>query len=160
LEDENRATKHASFQWLAAAVAVAIVLLFVATLHLPHWYYQLLRWLVCPVFLSSWFWTHSDKNIQTLAFAVGLPYLTFFTIREERRARVQMSHFPLSPAPPVQRSLLSSSGVRASGVSGPWSRRVRSLFQCLRKARAVLLGLKPGEPVPPLNSKAQRRIQP
>jgi hypothetical protein len=119
-EDENRATKDASFQGFAAAaaVAVAIVLLFVATLHLPYWYYQLLRWLVCPVFLSSWFWTHRDKNIETLAFAVGLPYLTFLTIREERRARVQMSHFPLSPAPPVQRSLLSSNGSELRSPSG------------------------------------------
>jgi hypothetical protein len=62
--------------WLAAAVAVAIVLLFVATLHLPYWYHQLLRWLVCPVFLSSWFWTHSDKNIETLTSSKARPSMS------------------------------------------------------------------------------------
>ena len=80
LEDENRATKHASFHWLAAAVAVAIVLLFVATLHLPYWYYQLLRWLVCPVFLSSWFWTHSDKAIETLSFPKSSAFSLAFIV--------------------------------------------------------------------------------
>ena len=33
-------------------------------------------------------------------------------------------------------------------------------FDAYEKRRAAILGLKPGEPVPPLNSKAQRRIQP
>lgn len=33
-------------------------------------------------------------------------------------------------------------------------------FDAYEKRRAALLGLKPGEPVPPLNSKAHRRIQP
>ena len=32
-------------------------------------------------------------------------------------------------------------------------------FDAYEKSRAALLGLKPGEPVPPLNSKAGRRNQ-
>jgi hypothetical protein len=114
-----------------------------------------------------------------MAFAVGLPYLIFLTIREERRARVQMSHFPLSPAPPVQRSLLSSngrelrspSGIRQDEAApaqtaseppeflhlGPEEFAIR--FDAYEKRRAALLGLKPGEPVPPLDSKAGRRNQ-
>ena len=38
-----------------------------------------------------------------IAFTIGLPYLTFLTIREERRARVQMP--PFSPSAPIQASL-------------------------------------------------------
>jgi hypothetical protein len=53
-----------------------------------------------------------------VAFAVGLPYLTLLTMREERRARVQMPQFPPSPAPSVQRTLLSSTGRRLLPPSG------------------------------------------
>jgi hypothetical protein len=35
-----------------------------------------------------------------------------------------------------------------------------SYFEAHERERARLLGLMPGEPVPPLNSKAQRRIEP
>jgi hypothetical protein len=73
-------TKHASFHWLAAAVAVAIVLLLVATMHLPYWYYQVLRWPVCPVFLFSWFWTHSDKAVETLSFLEGSVFSLAFIV--------------------------------------------------------------------------------
>jgi hypothetical protein len=115
-----------------------------------------------------------------MAFAVGLPYLTLVTIREERRARAQMPQVPLSPAPPVQQTLLSS---KSRGLLPPWSiqqdeaaqaqaaselpefldlspEEFALYFDAYEKRRAALLGLKPGEPVPPLNSKAHRRIQP
>jgi hypothetical protein len=114
-----------------------------------------------------------------MAFAVGLPYLTLLTIREERRARVQMSHFPLSPAPPVQRSLLFSNGRELRSPSSIRQNEAAPAhaaselpefldlspeefaiyFDAYEKRRAALLGLKPGEPVPPLNSKAGRRNQ-
>jgi hypothetical protein len=114
-----------------------------------------------------------------MAFAVGLPYLTLLTIREERRARAQMPQFPPSPAPPVQQTLLSS---KSRGLLPPWSiqqdeaapaqaasdlpefldlgpEEFAIYFDAYEKRRAALLGLKPGEPVPPFNSKAGRRNQ-
>jgi hypothetical protein len=111
-----------------------------------------------------------------MAFAVGLPYLTLLTIREERRARVQMPQFPISPAPPVQRTLLSSNGGEllppssiqqdeaapaqaASELPDLSPEEFAIYFDVYEKRRAALLGLKPGEPVPPLNSKAGRRNQ-
>jgi hypothetical protein len=114
-----------------------------------------------------------------VAFAVGLPYLTLLTIREERRARVQMPQFPPSPAPPVQRTLLSSTGRRLlppSGIRQDEAAPAQAAselpefldvspeefalyFDAYEKRRAALLRLKPGEPVPPLNSKAGRRNQ-
>ncbi len=115
-----------------------------------------------------------------MAFAVGLPYLTLLTIREERRARAQMPQVPLSPAPPVQRTLLFSNGAgllppsRIEQDEAAQAQAASELpefldlspeefalyFDAYEKRRATLLGLKPGEPVPPLNSKAHRRIQP
>ena len=112
-----------------------------------------------------------------MAFAVGLPYLTLLTIREERRAGAQMPQVPLSPAPPVQRTLLFSNGAgllppsrieqdeaaqaqAASELPDLSPEEFALYFDAYEKRRAALLGLKPGEPVPPLNSKAHRRIQP
>lgn len=115
-----------------------------------------------------------------MAFAVGLPYLTLLTIREERRARAQMPQVALSPAPPVQRTLLFSNGAallppsRIEQDEAAQAQAASELpefldlspeefalyFDAYEKRRAALLGLKPGEPVPPLNSKAHRRIQP
>ena len=114
-----------------------------------------------------------------MAFAVGLPYLTLLTIREERRARLQMPQFSLSPAPPVQRTLLSANSgelLLLSSIQQDEAAPAQAAselpefldlspeefaiyFDAYEKRRAALLGLKPGEPVPPLNSKAQRRIQ-
>jgi hypothetical protein len=113
-----------------------------------------------------------------MAFAVGLPYLTFLTIREEWRARVQMPRLPLSPAPPVQRTLLPSNGAGLLPLSNIQQDEAATAqaasefpefldlspkefaiyFDAYAKRRAALLGLKPGEPVPPLNAKAHRRI--
>jgi hypothetical protein len=113
-----------------------------------------------------------------MAFVVGLPYLTFLTIREERRARLHMPQFPLSPAPPVQRTLLSANSgglLLLSSIQHDDAAPAQAAselpefldlspeefaiyFDAYEKRRAALLGLKPGEPVPPLNSKAQRRI--
>jgi hypothetical protein len=115
-----------------------------------------------------------------MAFAVGLPYLTLLTIREERRARAQMPQVPLSPAPPVPRTLLFSNGaglLPPSSIEQDEATQAQAAselpefldlspeefalyFDAYEKRRAALLGLKPGEPVPPLNSKAHRRIQP
>ena len=113
-----------------------------------------------------------------MAFAVGLPYLTLLTIREERRARVQMPQFPLSPAPPVQRTLLSAncgellllSSIQQDEAAPAQAaselpefldlspEEFAIYFDAYENRRAALLGRKPGEPVPPLKSKAQRRI--
>ena len=113
-----------------------------------------------------------------MAFAVGLPYLTLLTIREERRARLQMPQFPLPPAPPIQRTLLSANSgelLLLSSIQQDDAAPAQAAselpdfldvspeefaihFDAYEKRRAALLGLKPGEPVPPLNSKAQRRI--
>ncbi len=115
-----------------------------------------------------------------MAFAVGLPYLTLLTIREERRTRAQMPQVPLSPAPPVQRTLLFSNGaglLPPSSIEQDEAAQAQATselpefldlspeefalyFDAYEKRRAALLGLKPGEPVPPLNSKAHRRIEP
>ena len=113
-----------------------------------------------------------------IAFTIGLPYLTFLTIREERRARVQMP--PFSPSPPVQASLPPSN---AFGLLPPSSTQQDKdlptqaasklpafldispehfaiYFEAYERAHADLLGLKPGEQVPPLNSKASHRKGP
>jgi hypothetical protein len=114
-----------------------------------------------------------------VAFAIGFSYLIFLTIREERRAHFQMPQFPPWPALPVQRSLPFSNGgelVSPAGIQRNEAAPDQAAFElpefldlspeefaiyfdAYEKRRAALLGLKPGEPVPPLNSKAQRRIE-
>ena len=62
------------------AVGLAIVLLLAGTFALPYWYYQLLRWLVCPVFLSSWFLAHSDRAIETLTLFESTAFSLAFIV--------------------------------------------------------------------------------
>jgi hypothetical protein len=125
--------------------------------------------------MKDWFFC-----VAIIAFATGFPNLIFLTIREERRAQVQIPQFPPWPAPLVQRSLLFSNGgelVSPEGIQRDEAAPAQAAFELpefldlspeefaiyfgvYEKRRAALLGLKPGEPVPPLNSKAQRRIEP
>ena len=91
-----------------------------------------------------------------------------------------MPQFPLSPAPTVQRTLLSANCgelLLLSSIQQDDAAPAQAAFElpefldlspeefaiyfgAYEKRRAALLGLKPGEPGPPLNSKAQRRIEP
>ena len=104
------------------------------------------------------------------AFTLGLPYLIFLLIREGRRARPPMPQSPPSPAPPVQPSLPTPPPLALKPPSGTPQQDEEMpefldlspedfaiYFEAYERKLASLLGLKPGEPVPPLNSKAHRR---
>jgi hypothetical protein len=108
-----------------------------------------------------------------VAVVIGFPYLIFLTIREKWQcsALTRKPQLPRSPAPPVERRSSAQTPPPLS-IKPP---EIASLdeeipefmdrspedfaiyFEAYERERAILLGLKPGEPVPPLNSKALRR---
>jgi hypothetical protein len=64
-----------------------------------------------------------------------------------------------NPRPPALDSFVRQ-GTESSELPAGAIEDFARYFEAHEQERARLLGLMPGEPVPPLNSKAQRRIEP
>jgi hypothetical protein len=112
--------------------------------------------------------------------ALWFSYLIFLTMREELTGSALNRKppsgagrlLPPSPAPlamveptPPPLALKPPSGAPQQDEDLPEfldlsPEEFAIYFEAFERERAKLLGLKPGEPIPPLNSRAQRRIEP
>ena len=123
---------------------------------------------------------YTSQRIVSIMIAIWISYLIFLTMREEltgsalnRKAPSGAGGlFPPSTAPLA----ISRANAAAIGAEAAFRRAQQDedlpefldlspedfaiYFEAFERKRAELLGLKPGEPVPPLNSKASSRKRP